>query len=421
MTNHVVNKVSLQFSADNYDQAAEYQHNAKHWANHYLPTLLNHSFETLNNKDDFFFIDKIELEVSDHPWKISDAEWINIITTEIKKQKHSLNQTNQIIKQWLFYLNYGVFERNAYVKNIQDFELYFSKQKQSFTQEDVPILTDVFESANTTKRFFIQHSTEFIKLFFSEVLKIDKQQAEKITIYFIYQFKQHSQNAFYNFRYLIDIVQKHNIQELAEFVLLIDDKRNEIELNTIIESKNTRILLNNKNSNIKSIIDTSVECANAGLVVLLPFIQRFFENVGWIIANDFINENCKYKAVQALHFMASGNQTANENELLLPKIICGIDLHEMIELNEKIESKTLDEMHEVLNAVINHWSILQNTSIDGLRESFLKRDGKLTVENNQYLLQVAESGVDILLDKIPWGFRNYKLPWMQKSLITEWH
>ena len=65
--------------------------------------------------------------------------------------------------------------------------------------------------------------------------------------------------------------------------------------------------------------------------------------------------------------------------------------------------------------------ILQNTSIGGFREAFLLRKGKLKFEPNQIIIIVEESGVDILLNKIPWGFRYFKLPWQAKTYITEWY
>ena len=40
MKSHVVNKVSLQMPAANYEHARQLQQDAQYWANHYLPTLL---------------------------------------------------------------------------------------------------------------------------------------------------------------------------------------------------------------------------------------------------------------------------------------------------------------------------------------------------------------------------------------------
>jgi hypothetical protein len=172
----------------------------------------------------------------------------------------------------------------------------------------------------------------------------------------------------------------------------------------------------------KEIIGTDVflNCPNAGLVILLPFIKRFFENIGLVNDDEFIDEISKIKGLQALHFLATGSEVENEQDLLLPKILCGFEIEEFVEFNSNLHENTKNEANELLKSVIVHWQILQNTSVEALRETFLQRNGSLKIVSS-FLLRVSNSGVDVLLDSIPWGFRNFKLPWMQKSIITEWH
>ena len=74
----------------------------------------------------------------------------------------------------------------------------------------------------------------------------------------------------------------------------------------------------------------------------------------------------------------------------------------------------------MLGSVIEHWVILKNTSIEGLRESFLQRNGKLTFANNEWLLQVEQKPYDMLLQSLPWNIGFIKLAWMNQILITEW-
>lgn len=415
----MVNKVSLQLAASDYEQAAKYQQDAKHWTSHYLPSLLEQSFAALNIKEEYLFIDKIEIEIGDYPWKITDSVWMEKLTTAIRNHKSSSEQSTQFIKQWLFYLQFGVFERNAFVKNISDVETYFIKKHQSFSAEDIFLLAEIFDLVNASKRFFYQHSELFIQLCFSLIFKLNDQQAKKTTKYFIANFKQNEKSVSQLIRYLIYSIQKNNSSVFEEMIESIEQNKSIENLEQAIEQKTIAKPTGNRQQG--DIIDASMECMNAGLVLMFPFVTRFFENISLVKNNEFINDDSKIKAVQALHFMATGKQTANEHELLLPKIICGIDLQQVIEIDEVLNANIEHEINDVLKAVIEHWSILQNTSVDGLRESFLQRSGKLTIEEEQYLLQVEESGVDILLAKIPWGFRNYKLPWMQKTMITEWH
>ena len=80
-----------------------------------------------------------------------------------------------------------------------------------------------------------------------------------------------------------------------------------------------------------------------------------------------------------------------------------------------------EEAAAMLEAVIRHWEVLKNTSIDGLRSAFLNRPGKVTPrEDGGWLLQVEASGVDILLDQLPWTVSMIKLPWMNTMMWVEW-
>ncbi len=110
-----------------------------------------------------------------------------------------------------------------------------------------------------------------------------------------------------------------------------------------------------------------------------------------------------------------------EYELVLPKILCGVAVDHPVDTGKFQVDKTLKkEAEEVLTSVIEYWNILQNTSIDGLRESFLKRNGKLTYDGKDWLLLVEQQPYDMLLQHIPWNISMIKLAWMQQMLKTEW-
>ena len=80
----------------------------------------------------------------------------------------------------------------------------------------------------------------------------------------------------------------------------------------------------------------------------------------------------------------------------------------------------MKEADEMLQSLIEYWSVLKNTSVDGLRESFLKRSGKLSLKNKQWLLQIEQRSYDMLLQQLPWSISMIKLPWMANLLVTEW-
>ena len=86
----------------------------------------------------------------------------------------------------------------------------------------------------------------------------------------------------------------------------------------------------------------------------------------------------------------------------------------------KLTQDEKDQVGEMLMAIIGHWSILKNTSIEGLRNSFLQREGRLENRDDQWRLTVQQMGHDMLLDHVPWNFRMIKLPWMNQLLMVEW-
>jgi hypothetical protein len=75
---------------------------------------------------------------------------------------------------------------------------------------------------------------------------------------------------------------------------------------------------------------------------------------------------------------------------------------------------------ELLNTAISRWDIISNTSIEGLRNSFLKRDGKIEWGEDKIILHVEMKSYDMLVDKIPWNISVIKLPWMKNSLYVKW-
>jgi hypothetical protein len=117
--------------------------------------------------------------------------------------------------------------------------------------------------------------------------------------------------------------------------------------------------------------------------------------------------------------MVSGNTNMMEYDLVLPKILCGIDLEESID-TKKITKKQITEVREMLVSLVEHWSVLKNTSVKGLQESFLQRSGKLSMASDEWELLVEQKSYDMLLQSLPWNISMIKLPWMKKLLKTTW-
>ncbi|KAA9347818.1 contractile injection system tape measure protein [Larkinella humicola] len=170
-------------------------------------------------------------------------------------------------------------------------------------------------------------------------------------------------------------------------------------------------------------VDAVIYVRNAGVVLLHPFLRFCFEACGWTQNAVFRDTESHEKALTMLHFLATGEPTAAEYDLLLPKLLCEMPWNSPVSGKISLTDAEQEEGIGLLNAAIGHWAVLKNTSPDGFREGFLQRDGKLTLlPNGLWELTVESKAQDILLDRLPvgWGVGTVLLPWMKKQLTVNW-
>lgn len=159
---------------------------------------------------------------------------------------------------------------------------------------------------------------------------------------------------------------------------------------------------------------------NAGLILLHPLLPHFFGRVGLTEKNQFIHQAARHRAAHLLQYLVDGRQEHPEQELTLNKILCDIPVQETLPLQitlTEIESATAGQLMDVLR---QQWEKLKNTSVEGIRVSFLQRDGALTPLQDEWKMRVEQKGIDVLLQYLPWSWRLVRLPWMSKTLYTEW-
>ncbi len=172
-----------------------------------------------------------------------------------------------------------------------------------------------------------------------------------------------------------------------------------------------------ENDEFNKVLQQGIYIENAGAVIITPFLNALFSRVGLLNGSNINDAN---SALMLLHYCVTGNTTAAEFELFFPKILCGISVEKAVITDRLLTEKQLAEADEMLSSVIEYWAVLKNTSISGLRESFLKRSGKLSFVNDEWLLQVEQKPYDMLLQQLPWSISMIKLPWMNNLLKTEW-
>jgi hypothetical protein len=159
---------------------------------------------------------------------------------------------------------------------------------------------------------------------------------------------------------------------------------------------------------------------NAGLVILNPYLQMFFSRMNLTNDEGFLDLQAQQKATQLLHYLATGSLTTPEQLLPLCKIICGLDVHMPVPAKLKLTKEEKEACNVLLQAVINNWARIKSTSVDGLRGTFLLRDGILRKDETNWLLHVERKTVDVLVDDLPWQFRLLKFPWNEYIVHVQW-
>lgn len=159
---------------------------------------------------------------------------------------------------------------------------------------------------------------------------------------------------------------------------------------------------------------------NAGMVIIATYAQRLFSILELTKDGQFISEEATQRAVHLLQYAITGATATPEYQLTLNKLLCGIHGGKPIARGIDITDKEKDTIEQMLNGVIAHWKALGKTSIAGLRQTFLQREGSLHFEDDAWHLHIPSATFDMLLDRLPWSFAMIRFPWMEHPLQVTW-
>ena len=126
------------------------------------------------------------------------------------------------------------------------------------------------------------------------------------------------------------------------------------------------------------------------------------------------------RAIHLSQYLSSGESETPEYMLALNKLLCGWPVEATVTRGIEITEREIAESQTLSSAVIRHWSALKNTSVEGLRVAFLRREGVLAWQDDHWTLQVENKAHDLLLDRLPWGLAMIKLSWMTTLVYVEW-
>ena len=160
---------------------------------------------------------------------------------------------------------------------------------------------------------------------------------------------------------------------------------------------------------------------NAGLVLAAPYLPRLFTMLGLLDGAVFRDAAAAERAAHLLQYLVNGREdAAPEFRLALNKLLCGLDISAPIEGEFAIEERERQAVDGLLRGMLENWKGIGNTSVEGLRASFLSREGRLRFKDGAWHLLVAPRAYDMLLDTLPWGFSVIRHHWMRRVIHVSW-
>lgn len=167
-----------------------------------------------------------------------------------------------------------------------------------------------------------------------------------------------------------------------------------------------------------------VKVENAGLCLFGPWLDRLFVTLGYLNdeRRDFKDDESRIRAIFLLQYIVYGEEREyRETDLVFNRLLVGLPQHipfpKQLPLTGE-EKQTVDSMVADIKAYLPS---MDGTSVRGFRQNFIARSGTLEQQEEQWLLTMEEKTIDILLETIPWYFRQIRLPWLKKYVQVMWH
>jgi hypothetical protein len=454
---HIIKKQIINLSIDKKIDAFHLQQriSVEFWSK--IVPLLEKIFDAVSLENETISLDKLEIDVGMINVKqIEKGNFEEVVFKKINEQLTSLKYGSaskikavkeptqlSISGQWIFYMRHGYLPWNTLKINAE----WYKNILESFASDSIAInnLRNLINNdPNALERIVLQNREAFLKSLI-ETLTAENQKVlpGKINeiaglIYEKNQFKRTEKKE------LKQKLWRHVLKYAASSATHLKSSKivgllliNNFPMEDMGINKMTDFLLKNKidpallknglnekdidtPSEIEQINEEGIFVTNAGIILLHPFLNLFFSNLHLVYEGSFVNKTTHQKALCLLHYLATGNSEPEEHELAIPKVLCAYPLEIPVSKLVKLTSNELNEGESVMESAIGQWEILKSTSPDGLREGFLKRNGKLFTKNGSMHLQMEASSIDMLLDYLPWNLSVIKLPWMKEVLNVTW-
>lgn len=381
------------------------------------------SFNTKNDQSNYeafiYFLEKGTLQ-----WWVSNdfleeiEQNIVVVFSESKTQKHAqithlkkVFESEKVVKRFVLQFSEKIFW--AFVRIV-----FFEENEVISFYEKV---ADVIQ--NTFLKFFKKEDFDVVKVSVFAVFLENIVQSKLLIVSDLYEkiLALISQESFaeksiiLNFQRSFKIALKESLKveipkqdfELIEEEAFFEKGEKGIEAKTVLKEFSEK----------EEKIEDGFYIENAGLVLLFPFLKEYLKSCE-VADNEQIFE--PDNAVHLLQYLVNFQTKTFENHLVLNKILCGLPLNFPIKKGFEINENQIKQAEMLLESVIKYWSVMHNTSKEGLQLSFLQRNGKLSKNTDGWLLQVEQAPYDMLLDELPWTYSVVSMPWMKEMIFVEW-
>lgn len=169
-----------------------------------------------------------------------------------------------------------------------------------------------------------------------------------------------------------------------------------------------------------------IEVPNAGLCLLAIWFTRLFGMLGLLKEKedgkkDLRDMEARIRAIFILQRIVTDEpREYKEQELAFNRILTGCPFYVPLPKRLPLTSQEIQTVESMLSGVKSNWDKLKNTSVKGFQHSFIERPGKLEQREDKWVLYVENRSYDLLLDSLPWSYRQIRLPWLKKNIHVVW-
>jgi hypothetical protein len=164
---------------------------------------------------------------------------------------------------------------------------------------------------------------------------------------------------------------------------------------------------------------------NAGLVLAGAFIPHLFQSLGLLGQDEkgrhrMEDAEAVSRGVHLLQYLVDGRTDTEEPLLVLNKLLCGVPIETPVDRSIDPTHAERQMCNRLLDALLAAWPAMDHTTVEGLRETFLRREGRLDRSDAGWRLTVQRKTVDVLMDQVPWSLSVVFHRWMPEPVHVTW-